>query len=280
MNPLSWQFNQESESQSALRLDDGGGLRVVNARFVSERQFDWDLFAGYDQLQVLTYSTSVNAIVRMLDQYSFSTFECVFGYEGALRDFKNVLAFQKVVVGETRAAIMGLKDERHLHILEKVHAGQAHFRVLRKAIAHAKLYLLSSFDGRNRVIIGSANLSEQAFSGRQPETLVIFDDDEAAWSHYNRMYDAIRDSASDEISLPEERITNAEIEISDTPIMSDISGTVVIEAPRAEEAQVSVSMQIERIEKVAAVLGPRLSAAIPAFRNGVQRITPEIKTGD
>ena len=277
MNPLSWQFNPESESQSALRLDDGSGLRVVNARFVSERQFDWDLFAGYDQLHVLTYSTSVNAIVRMLDQYSFSTFECVFGYEGTLRDFKNVLAFQKVVVGEARAAIMGLKDERHLHILEKVHAGQAHFRVLRKAIAHAKLYLLSSFDGRNRVIIGSANLSEQAFSGRQPETLVIFDDDEAAWSHYNRMYDAIRDSASDEISLPEERITNAEIEVSDTPIMSDISGTVVIEAPRAEEAQVSVPMQIERIEKVAAVLGPRLSAAIPAFRNGVQRITPEIK---
>ncbi len=277
MNPLSWQFNPESESQSALRLDDGSGLRVVNARFVSERQFDWDLFAGYDQLQVLTYSTSVNAIVRMLDQYSFSTFECVFGYEGTLRDFKNVLAFQKVVVGEARAAIMGLKDERHLHILEKVHAGQAHFRVLRKAIAHAKLYLLSSFDGRNRVIIGSANLSEQAFSGRQPETLVIFDDDEAAWSHYNRMYDAIRDSASDEISLPEERITNAEIEVSDTPIMSDISGTVVIEAPRSEETQVSVPMQIERIEKVAAVLGPRLSAAIPAFRNGVQRITPEIK---
>ena len=277
MNPLSWQFNQESQSQSALRLDDGGGLRVVDARFVSERQFDWDLFAGYDHLQVLTYSASVNAIVRMLDQYAFSTFECVFGYEGTLRDIKNILAFQKVVVGDTRAAIMGLKDERHLHILEKVHAGQAHFRVLRKAIAHAKLYLLSSFDGRNRVIIGSANLSEQAFSGRQPETLVIFDDDEAAWSHYNRMYDAIRDAASDEIPLPEERITNAELEVSDTPIMSDISGTVVIEAPRAEEAQVSVPRQIERIENVAAVLGPRLSAAIPAFRNGVQRITPEIK---
>ena len=87
---------------------------------------------------------------------------------------------------------MGLRDERHLHILEKVHAGQARFRVLRKAIAHAKVYLLSSSDGRNRVIVGSANLSEQAFSGRQPETLVTFDDDEAAWRHYNQMYDAIR----------------------------------------------------------------------------------------
>ena len=259
-------------------LDDGGGLRVVNARFVDEQPFDWNLFAGYERIRVLTYSSSVKAIVRMLEQYSFSTFECVFGYEGTLREIKSILAFQKVVVGDTRAAIMGLKDERHLLILKKIHAGQAHFRVLRKAIAHAKLYLLSNSDGRNRVIIGSANLSEQAFSGRQPETLVTFDNDAAAWSHYNRMFDAIRDSASDEIPLPEDRIVNAEIEVSDTPIISDdVSGTVVIEAPTTAESQVSMPVQIERVEKVLAVLRPRLSGAVPAIRNGVQRITPEIK---
>ena len=136
--------NGDKASQSILNLDDGSGLRVVNARFVSERQFDWSLFEGYDQLRVLTYSASVNAIVRMLDNYSFNSFECVFGYEGTLRDIKNILAFQKVVVGDTRAAIMGLKDDRHVHILKKVHAGQARFRVLRKAIAHAKIYLLSN----------------------------------------------------------------------------------------------------------------------------------------
>ena len=113
------------------------------------------------------------------------------------------------------------------------------------------------------MIVGSANLSEQAFSGRQPETLVVFDEDEAAWSHYNRMYDIIRDSASDEIPLPEELITNAEIEVSDTPVISNTPGTVIIEAPTAEESQVSAPIQIERIEKVAAVLGPRLSAAAP-----------------
>lgn len=260
-----------------LDLDDGTGLRVAHARFLDQRQFDWNLFAGYDQLRVLTYSASVKTIVRMLDDYAFKSFECVFGYEGTLREIKSILAFQKVVVGDTRSAIMGLKDERHIHILEKVHAGQAHFRVLRKAIAHAKLYLLSSEDGRNRVIVGSANLSEPGFSGRQPETLVAFDDDDAAWSHYNRMYDVIRNSASDEIPLPEERITNAEIEISDTPVMSDISGTLIIEAPTSEESHVSAPVQIERIEKIAAVLGPRLSAAAPPFRSGKQTITPEIK---
>ena len=269
--------NGDNASQSILNLDDGSGLRVVNARFVSERQFDWSLFEGYDQLRVLTYSASVNAIVRMLDNYSFNSFECVFGYEGTLRDIKNILAFQKVVVGDTRAAIMGLKDDRHVHILKKVHEGQARFRVLRKAIAHAKIYLLSNANGRNRVIVGSANLSEQAFSGRQSETLVFFDDDEEAWAHYNRMYQTIRDSASDEIKLPEDRITKAEIEIPDTPVLSDISGTLIIEAPKPAESHTTMPVQIQRVEKVAAVLAPRLSAAAPAISNGIQRITPKVK---
>ena len=269
--------NGSNASQTTLKLDDGSGLRAVNAQFISEKPFDWDLFEGFEQLRTLTYSASVRAIVRMLDEFSFDYFECVFGYEGALREIKNILAFQQVVVGDTRAAIMGLKDERHVRILEKVHAGQARFRVLQKAIAHAKLYLLSSADGRTRVIVGSANLSEQAFSGRQPETLVVFDDDEAAWTHYNRMYDAIRDSASDEIKLPEKRIIEAEIEVPDTPVMSDISGTLIIEAPKPTESHVSMPVQIQRVEKVAAVLAPRLAAAAPAVQNGVQRITPEVK---
>ena len=276
MDPLSPQLNGASDNQSEFTLDDGTGLRVVRANFAGERKFGWDLFEDYDSLRVLTYSASTSAIVRMLDSYSFETFECVFGYEGTLREIKSILAFQKVVVGDTRAAIMGLKDERHIRILEKVHAGQADFRVLRKSIAHAKLYLLSRKDGHRRVLIGSANLSEQAFSGNQSETLVVFDNDEAAWNHYNRMFDAIRDSASDEVPLPEERIVNAEIEVSNTPIMSD-AGTVVIEAPTAAESQTSSPVQIQRIEKVAAVLGPRLSAALPAVRNGRQIITPEIK---
>ena len=263
--------------QGQLAIDDGSGLRVVSAQFRDERKFEWDLFEGYDNLRVLTYSASVNAIIRMLDNYSFDTFECVFGCEGTLREIKSILAFQKVVVGDTRAAIMGLKDDRHVRILGKVHEGRAHFRVLRRSIAHAKLYLLSNSDGRKRVIVGSANLSEQAFSGRQPETLVVFDDDDKAWIHYKRMFDEIRDSASDEIQLPEDRIKSAEIEIPETPIMSSETGTIVIESPPAHEVEGSMPVQIERIDKVAAVFGPRISPAVPPIKNGKQRITEAVR---
>ena len=277
VNGLFGNSGESSEIQGGLSLDDGSGLRVVHARFLSEEKFDWDLFDGYDTLRVLTYTGSISAIVRMLDRYSFTEFECVFGYEGTLRDLKDILAFQKVVVGNTRAAIMGLKDERHAYILEKVHAGLVRFRVLRKYIAHAKLYLLTNADERTRVIVGSANLSERAFSGIQPETLVKFDNDEAAWAHYNGMFEDIRDSASDEIPLPENRIFKAEIEISETPVMTESSSTLLIEPPSAVELEVSVPAQIIHVEKVLAAIGPGVSAAIPAIRNGKQTITPEIK---
>ena len=271
------EFSGTPQGQSSLGLDGGGGLRVVSAKFLQEEQFSWDLFDGYDNMQVLTYSASINAIVRMLDNYSFTHFECIFGYEGTLRDLKDILAFQKVVVGDTRAAIMGLKDERHAHVLEMVGAGRAHFFVLRKYIAHAKIYLLWNVEGHTRVIVGSANLSESAFSGKQPETIVKFDDDVEAWRHYSSMLDVIRDSSSDEIPLPQDRITNAEIEISETPVMSDQSSTLVIEPPSAADVEATAPAQVLRIEKVLKAIGPGLAPAIPAIRQGKQLITPDIK---
>lgn len=249
---------------------------MVRARFVDEEKFDWTLFEGFDSLRVLTYSASSSAVVRMLDDFSFESFECVFGSEGRLGNFVEVLAFQQVVTGQTRSAIMGLKDARHRRILEKVAKGHARFWALRQYVAHAKLYLLSAGD-RTRVIVGSANLSERAFSGVQPETLVVFDNDDAAWRHYSRMFDAIRNSGSDEIPFPREPIVQAEIDVTDAPVLSDDSTTVIIEAPDPADVEVSAPVQIERIEKVAAVLKPRLAAAIPTFRAGRQRITPVVK---
>jgi len=276
-NWLLDETNDKVKLQTGLGLDDGGGLRVVSAKFMDEQKFNWDLFDGYENLRVLTYSASVNAIVRMLDRYSFTNLECVFGYQGVLHDFKDILSFQKVVVGDTRAAIMGLKDDRHLHILKKVHEGQVHFYVIRRYIAHAKLYLLSNADGNTRVIIGSANLSERAFSGAQSETIVKFDNDETAWRHYNHMFDQIKDASTDEIPLPKDRISVADVEIIETPVMTEKSSTLIIDSPPAEEMEVSAPVQIARVEKVLASITPFISAAIPSIRGGKQRITPETK---
>jgi hypothetical protein len=150
--------------------------------------------------------------------------------------------------------------------------------VLRQLIAHAMLYLLEdAASGRTRVIVGSVNLSERAFSGLQPETLVKFDDDRLAWEHYTQMYDRIRDSASDGKPLPEDRIVSRDIGLEEVPAIADDATNLVIDQVHAEELTVSVPVQIERIEKLAVGLEPKISAVVPPFRGGIQRITPQIK---
>ena len=280
MNQLFFDSHDASEGQSALTLDDGGGLRVVDAEFVSEAKFSWPLFDGYEKIRILTYSAGISAIVRLLDEHDFTDFECVFGCESTLRTFKDIMAFQQVAISDTLAAIKGLKDQRHAFILGRVRERQARFRVLRKAIAHSKLYLLeNATNGNTRAIIGSANLSETAFSGRQSETLVKFDNDESAWSHYSRMYKEIRDSASDDIPLPAEQIQKADIQLHEIPVLDSHDPTpLVIDASDSSKSlSISVSTQIEKIEKVKATIPSVVSTLIPAIRNGRQKITPQIK---
>ena len=114
------------------------------------------------------------------------------------------------------------------------------------------LYLLEdAASGRTRVILGSGNLSERAFSGLQPETLVKFDDDRLAWEHYTQMYDLVRDSASDEMPLPGDRIVSKDMRLEEVPAIADDATKLVIDRVHAEELTVSVPVQVERIEKLA-----------------------------
>ena len=265
-------------------LDDGTGLRVANARFQSESKFRWSLFDGYDRIRILTYSAGVGAIVRLLDRHGFSDFECVFGCEGTLRTLKDIMAFQQVAIGDARAAIKGLTDERHAFILGRVRDGQAKFRVLRKQVAHAKMYLLeNTTNGNKRAVIGSANLSETAFGGRQSETLVCFDNDDLAWGHYLRMYENIRDRASDAIPLPPERIEKAEIRLNEVPVLDTTDhSTLVIDSADSEQGQrdlvyLNVPTQIQRIEKMKATIPPVVSNLIPPPRSGKQQISRDLR---
>ena len=265
-------------------IDDGSGLRVARARFESESKFAWSLFDGFDRIRILTYSAGVSAIVRLLDRHGFSDFECVFGCENTLRTLRDIMAFQQVAIGDTRAAIKNLSHERHAFILSRVREGQARFRVLRKQIAHAKLYLLENTESsRTRALIGSANLSETAFGGLQSETLVCFDDDTAAWSHYMGMYEAIRDRASDEVPLPSERVEHAEISLLEVPVLDpNDHSTLVIDSTEAEQQegnviQINVPTQIERIERMKAAIPPVVANLIPPPRNGRQQITRELR---
>ncbi|MEE3258576.1 MAG: phospholipase D family protein [Candidatus Latescibacterota bacterium] len=85
-----------------------------------------------------------------------------------LTDFSDISACQKVLSAELMTAVIGLDDKKKQHIVAKIVEGKTSFRVVKDAIAHAKIYLLEN-EGHRRVIVGSANLSDWAFSGKQAE---------------------------------------------------------------------------------------------------------------
>ena len=180
-------------TQQGFTFDDpdsrtrSNALNVVYARAQDVSTFDRSLFADFDSMRALTYTSSIPMILGLLRDYDYEEFECVFGHSGALsRSAADLLSFQSVVDESLNKGFVGIKgvsEERLRIIYDRAARGAAQFYVVKDAIAHAKIYLLEREDLR-RVIVGSANLSETAFSGRQAETLVVFDNDETAWQHY------------------------------------------------------------------------------------------------
>ena len=224
-----------------------GGLKVVYAHYDRSEPFSFAIFNGFESLRVLTYSVSIPMIVRMLNK--FSDFECMFGFEGVLHDFGTILAFQKEITERLLVAVKGLDDERKRFILEKISSGEARFLVVKNAIAHSKIYLLEGRNGR-RVVVGSANFSDRAFSGRQAETLLAFDD-EMAWAHYTHEYETVKSQASSEISIPD--FTREEVPLEDVPIVreskkSESSVTLYV---NTDTTTAEVPVIVRRVERLA-----------------------------
>ncbi len=167
--------DQEAMPQFGFALDDPDSrtrspqLQVVYAEALRVETFTMDLFAGFTEMRALTYTSSIPMVLRLLRDYDYDDFECVFGHGGVLsRDAADLLAFQSVVQARLNQGFVGARGippERREVIYRRAAEGTARFLVVKDAIAHAKIYLLERADKR-RVIVGSANLSETAFSGR------------------------------------------------------------------------------------------------------------------
>ena len=275
---------------SELLFDDAesitqrGELNVVHARAESVASFGPKYFAGFTTMRALTYSSSIPMIAGLLAEHDFDAFECIFGHGGILsRDAADILAFQDVVADGLRDSIValhGVAPERREVIHDRVAREEVRFFVVKDVIAHAKIYLLEGED-RKRVIVGSANLSERAFSGRQAETLIVFDDDEVAWQHYTAQYEAVRDVSTSRLPLREEAKPAAEkIWVEQVPAFVEAErhpdGTTLYVPNEVEAEQgYSVAEVVAKVEAIKPTLR-RGMADMKPDRRGRLRLTPRI----
>ena len=212
----------------SLDLDDGSGVRVAHSSFHGHQRFSWDLFRGFESCRVLTYSIDLRTVRRLFADLGVAKIECVIGTVATIDRIEKVLAAQQAAISRAAVIVAELSNSG-CDVVAEIASGRLAFRVLKDQVSHTKLYLLAGgTQPATRVIIGSANFSEQAFSGRQHETLAMYDDDSAAWAFYESMYREVRDMASQEIDPGLLTARNRPVDIQDAPLLTDDSPSVLI----------------------------------------------------
>ena len=180
----------ENEDNNTAHL---GNLNVVHLEFLEGHSTSWqELFTGYDELHAITYSSGIGFIAKLVNL--FENAEIIFGCEQVISYAVNeVMAFQTALIQRVR--LSNSKDV----LIDRIKDGTLKLLVTHGKLSHEKIYLLSSKDGRKRVIMGSANMSEQAFSGHQRENISYIDGEEA-YEWYMSIYETLREDCTDNIT--------------------------------------------------------------------------------
>ncbi len=157
-------------------------------------KFTTDILAGFETFRALTYTVSLPSILKLLTMQEYREAEILFGSEGLVRETsaEKVVLFQQAIEDELARGYLGIggaTDEQTAHLMAWQATGRARFYVTGGGIVHSKLYFLEK-PGLRRVLVGSANLSDRAMSGRQGEVLLAFDNDDWMWGCLMRKYEA------------------------------------------------------------------------------------------
>ena len=124
-----------------------------------------ELFSGFDTLRAITFSASANFVDRIVGLFEYA--EIVVGAEFLVR--KNAGLHDAMYQSLAAAKLAGEIPEKYPNIGDRMRAGAFQLKVANVCLDHRKLYILSSRDGRTRVVITSANMSGAAWSGEHME---------------------------------------------------------------------------------------------------------------
>lgn len=192
-------------------------IDVVKFNYISAESITWqELFAGYNELYAVTFSSGINFVYALLDM--FEKAEVVFGNEAVISyTLQEIMSYQNQLLMRMRTAA----GDRKQKLLARIEDESVRFYVARKQLSHEKIYLLKADDGRKRVIMGSANMSYNAFSGVQREN-ICYIDDEAAFDWYMDCFIELKAGSTDNISQKAFLSADLSTNIDNLPISESV----------------------------------------------------------
>lgn len=241
-------------------------LDVVRMEFVEADTLRWqDLFSGFDTLRAITYSSAIGFVYQLADM--FEDVEVIFGCEDVLSySLQEIMAYQCRLVDRMRETASKMKVD----LMSRVEDNTLHFFVAREKLSHEKIYLLSSSDGRKRVVMGSANMSYAAFGGRQREN-ICYIDGSSAYDWYLNSYNEFRDECTDQIFKETLAIADDGEHIEEIPIARTVRAkkALMLETVEASKEDVRFALDVKG-------LAARFASSVPKpDKKGKTLLSPE-----
>ena len=231
---------EEADSPKAINAKK---LDVVKLVFDHAESMTWqELFSGFDHLFAITFSSGINFLYKALEL--FDTAQVIFGCEDVMSySLQEVMAFQNKLIERIREKDSKKKD----YLFSRIEEGSVRFFVARTQVSHEKIYLLSSDDGRKRVIMGSANMSFNAFGGMQRENICYLDD-ENAFDWYYDVFEDLKGLCTDEITKKAIALADAEEHLDELPVVGTIMAkrALVIEPIRENAEDIQFILDIRK----------------------------------
>lgn len=250
MENLSF-FNQNNDSEFATEtLFESRKIDVIKMDFVEAETMSWkDLFCGFDELHAITYSSGINFVYQLLEM--FNKAEIIFGCDEVISySLQEVMAYQCKLLERMRENASKMK----LDLVSRIESETLRLFVARNMLSHEKIYLLSAVDGRKRVIMGSANMSYNAFSGRQRENICYIDGDKA-YDWYMECFLSLKENSTDQIFKESLKFADIGENLEELPIARTIRTKKVVMLEPVEENKEEVRFVLD-VKNLAANLTP------------------------
>lgn len=242
-------------------------LDVVRADFVDTLAISWqDLFHGFNKIKVITFSSGINFMYQLFDM--FENVEIIFGCENVISSsIQDIFAYQTKLMENIRKSDTRKRD----CLLQRINNGSVHLFVARTQISHEKIYILEANDGRKRVITGSANMSFNAFSGKQREN-IIYMDGERAFNWYSNIFDDFKTNCADNINHNAILFGDCADNLTELPISQSVRQKAIIIEQTDKNEDIQFVLDVKNLSK-------NLTHIVPtADKNNRILLTPDTIT--
>ena len=254
------QFNMfgDQEPQGNLEIIKGGGKKAEGHRvyFTEYKSEDYmtlsDLFSGYNEIRAITFSYNIKFIDKIMKFFDYG--EIILGGRFMVRKDDNIhklhadtyTFLENIILSEAAAdAIRGQE-----YLVQRMVEGDLLFKSPKYLVDHRKVYLLKADDGRTRVIKGSANMTDLAWSGNQVESYEV-DDSLEGYEAYIKDFETAW-SFSDEIQEEVVTVEKTGDPEKDIPIINKIEKTkeaIVLEKPSPDVETIEHTKYAIEIDK-------------------------------